>query len=281
MTPPIEHTVPVTSDLSVSAAPAEPSFTLPARPGLLVVEPVDLLADPERRRLPEGTVSGFATLGALVLFGSLVGGPVGGLVVIGVSTLLAAVAALVSGRVSLSPVGGQRGAAVLLGAAATALIVGSVVTQERRPAPEMAGGVPVPAYAAVPATPASVPPAAPPATTPPPRASASTVPTAPPAAQSGLTLSADVWSAKPGTSSAAARAKAAERARKAAEKAALKTDKATKRAAEKAAKAAKKAADKAAKAAATQGKSAAAQQKNAKATSKKAEKSGVPAKSRR
>ena len=157
--PPIVHTVPVTSDMSAFDVLEEPSFTLPARPGLPAPEPVDLLADPEPRRLPEGTVSGFAVIGALVAFSCLVGGLIAGFVVIGVSTLLAAIAALVHGRVSLSSVGGQRGAALLLGAAVTALIVPSVTAQERTAAPESAAGVPVSspfavstqtAYAAIP-----------------------------------------------------------------------------------------------------------------------------------
>ncbi|NUQ33048.1 MAG: hypothetical protein HOP99_09595, partial [Dermatophilaceae bacterium] len=52
----------MTTELSASAVLDEPSFTLPARPGLLVPEPVDLLADPQPRRLPEGAVSGFAVI---------------------------------------------------------------------------------------------------------------------------------------------------------------------------------------------------------------------------
>ncbi|MFD1055618.1 hypothetical protein [Terrabacter terrigena] len=151
----------MTSEMSAFAVLEEPSFTLPARPGLLAAEPVDLLADSDPRRLPEGAVSGFAVIGGLVAFSCLVGGLTAGLVVIGVSTLLAAIAAIVRGQVSLSAVGGQRGAALLLGAAVTALIVPSVTAHERRPAADMAGGVPVSspfavgtqtAYAAVPAS---------------------------------------------------------------------------------------------------------------------------------
>jgi hypothetical protein len=122
---------------------------------------VDLLADRPARRIPEGDLAGFAVLGALVLFSCLVGGLTGGLIVMGVSTLLAASAALVRGHLLLSQVGGQRGAGLLLGAAVTALIVGSVATHDRRPGTEVLPSAPVPvgservtdtgtAYAAVP-----------------------------------------------------------------------------------------------------------------------------------
>ena len=124
---------------------------------------VDLLADRPARRIPEGALAGFAVLGALVLFSCLVGGLTGGLIVIGVSTLLAASAALVRGHLSLSQVGGQRGAGLLLGAAVAALIVGSVATHDRRPGVEVLPSAPVPvsservtdtstAYAAVPSS---------------------------------------------------------------------------------------------------------------------------------
>ncbi|WP_374970936.1 hypothetical protein [Terrabacter sp. BE26] len=127
-------------------APEEASFTLPARPGvlLLVHDRIDLLAgDTVRRRIPEGTVSGFAIIGFLVLFSALVGGVTAGLVVVGVSTLLAASAALVTGQFSLEQVGGQRGASLLLGLGVAALILGSVGSPSR-PAPALATDTPVP-----------------------------------------------------------------------------------------------------------------------------------------
>lgn len=127
----VDHTDAVTTDLSRCAVLEDTSFTLPTRPALDRCETVDLLADLPRRRLPEGAVPGFATFLGLVIFSSLVGGLTGGLVVIGVSTLLAASAALVIGRVTLAQVGGPRGAGVLLGVAVTALIVGTVATHER------------------------------------------------------------------------------------------------------------------------------------------------------
>ncbi|MBC9820670.1 hypothetical protein [Terrabacter sp. MAHUQ-38] len=156
-----DHTDGVTSDLSRSGVVEDASFTLPTRPVLDRWETVDLLADLPRRRLPEGSVPGFAILGGLVIFGSLVGGLTGGLVVIGVSTLLAASAALVIGRVTLTQVGGPRGAGLLLGAAVAALIVGTVATHERSsrlpsvPAAPMPAGSPhvsqaQTSYAAVP-----------------------------------------------------------------------------------------------------------------------------------
>jgi len=159
--------VDVTSEMPCLAVLEDPSFTLPTRPSALVDhERVDLLADRPARRVPEGAVAGFAVLGALVLFSCLVGGLTGGLIVIGVSTLLAASAALVRGHLALSRVGGQRGAGLLLGAAVTALILGSVATHDRRPGVEVLPSAPVPvssdhvtdthtAYAAVPRTPSA------------------------------------------------------------------------------------------------------------------------------
>ncbi|NUR82163.1 MAG: hypothetical protein HOQ21_17265, partial [Dermatophilaceae bacterium] len=250
----------MTTELSASAVLDEPSFTLPARPGLLVPEPVDLLADPEPRRLPEGAVSGFAVIGALVAFSCLVGGLTAGLVVIGVSTLLAAIAALVTGRVSLSSVGGQRGAALLLGAAVAALIVPSVTAHQRRAAPEVVAGVPVSspftagtqtAYAAVPSAgesatstvaPVQEPAAARPVWVPAPPVQAP--PAVPSATTPGLTLALDALDPKPGKpskpsiagvgngagqGSAASSAKASDQASKAADRAARKSaDKAAK-----------------------------------------------------
>lgn len=141
----MDHTDDVTSEMPRLADLEEASFTLPTRPSALVdLERVDLLADRPARRVPEGALAGFAVLGALVLFACLVGGLTGGLIVIGVSTLLAASAALVRGHLSLSQVGGQRGAGLLLGAAVTALIVGSVATHDRRPGVEVLPSAPVP-----------------------------------------------------------------------------------------------------------------------------------------
>ncbi|WP_162260165.1 hypothetical protein [Terrabacter sp. Root181] len=160
--PRIDHTGDVKSEMPCSAALENASFTLPTRPSAMVDDGrVDLLADRPARRIPEGALAGFAVLGVLVLFSCLVGGLTGGLIVIGVSTLLAASAALVRGHLSLSQVGGQRGAGLLLGAAVTALIVGSVATHDRRPGVEVLPSAPVPvssehvtdtstAYAAVP-----------------------------------------------------------------------------------------------------------------------------------
>jgi hypothetical protein len=126
------------------------SFTLPARPAVLLeAEPVDLLAVTGRGRLPEGAVSGFAVLAALLLFSLLVGGMTGALVVMGVSTLLAASAALIHGRLSLARVGGQRGAGVLLGGAVLALITGSMVTAGPRPGPAQLRGAPFPVSSAI------------------------------------------------------------------------------------------------------------------------------------
>jgi hypothetical protein len=157
----VGHTDGVTSDQSRCAVLEDTSFTLPTRPALDRCETVDLLAEVPRRRLPEGTIPGFAILGGLVVFSSLVGGLTGGLVVTGVSTLLAASAALVRGRVTLAQVGGPRGAGLLLGVAVTALIVGTVATHERSsrlpsvPAAPMPAGSPrvsqaQTSYAAVP-----------------------------------------------------------------------------------------------------------------------------------
>jgi hypothetical protein len=158
--PPIDETVDVMSEMPPLAVLEDASFTLPTRPSARVDhERVDLLADRPARRAPEGTVAGFTVLAALVLFSCFVGGLTGGLIVIGVSTLLSASAALVQGHLSLSRVGGQRGAGVLLGAAVTALILGSVATHDRRPGVEVLPGAPVPvssdtdrsvAYAAAP-----------------------------------------------------------------------------------------------------------------------------------
>ncbi|KRC84340.1 hypothetical protein ASE25_21150 [Terrabacter sp. Root85] len=165
--PRIDDTVDVKSEMPYLAVLEDASFTLPTRPSALVDhERVDLLADRPARRVPEGAVAGFAVLGALVLFSCLVGGLTGGLIVIGVSTLLAASAALVRGHLSLSRVGGQRGAGLLLGAAVTALILGSVATHDRRPGVEVLPSAPVPvssdrvtdthaADAAVPRTPSA------------------------------------------------------------------------------------------------------------------------------
>jgi hypothetical protein len=262
--PAIDHTVPVTPQMSEFAVPEEPSFTLPARPGLLVAAPVDLLADPDSRRLPEGAASGFAVLGALVLFSCLVGGLTGGLVVLGVSTLLTAVAALVHGRVSLTSVGGQRGASLLLGAAVTALILGSVVTQERRAAPEAAAGVPVPV-----SSPFAVETQTAYAVVPDPAATATPTPAAKrPATVPGLSISSDALTPRPTDDTAQkATAKAAEKAQKATDKAAGKAQKATDKAAGKAQKATDKAAGKT--------------QKTASKATEKASRSGKPATSGR
>ncbi|MBW8732161.1 MAG: hypothetical protein JF622_14595 [Terrabacter sp.] len=171
------------SEMPYLAVLEDASFTLPVRPSALVDhERVDLLADRPERRVPEGAVAGFAVLGALILFSCLVGGLTGGLIVIGVSTLLAASAALVRGHLLLSRVGGQRGAGLLLGAAVAALILGSVATHDRRPGVEVLPSAPVPvssdrvtdthtAYAAVPPAPSATSVAS---TTPTPRAIRST-----------------------------------------------------------------------------------------------------------
>ena len=160
--PRIDHTGAVKSEMPCSGALENASFTLPTRRSAMVDDGrVDLLADRPARRIPEGALAGFAVLGVLVLFSCLVGGLTGGLIVMGVSTLLAASAALVRGHLLLSQVGGQRGAGLLLGAAVTALIVGSVATHDRRPGVEVLPSAPVPvssehvtdtstAYAAVP-----------------------------------------------------------------------------------------------------------------------------------
>lgn len=140
------QTARVMPEMSVPSDPDEASFTLPARPGVLLPERdrVDLLAhEATRRILPEGTRSGGAVLGGLVLLSALVGGVTGALVVIGVSTLLAASAALVTGHLSLAQAGGQRGANLLLGVGAGALILGSVVSQQTRPATELVAGTSV------------------------------------------------------------------------------------------------------------------------------------------
>ena len=311
--PRIVHTVPVTSEMSAFAALEEPSFTLPARPGLLAPEPVDLLADPEPRRLPEGTVSGFAVIGALVAFSCLVGGLTAGFVVIGVSTLLAAIAALVRGRVSLSSVGGQRGAALLLGAAVAALILPSVTAHERRAEPEAAGGVPVSspfsvgtqtAYAAVPSAPESAGSVQAPAATRPAEVPASAAPSAPPAPPAppvqappavpsavapGLTLALDALDPRPGNAEGPGTpgqrsddnsGKGSDNGpAKAADKASDKASKAADKAADKASKAAdkaSKAADKAAKKAADKtAKAARANEKAAKAALAKAAKAAA------
>src|SRR4051795_441108 len=77
----IRQNVSVKSELSQWMALDDAAFTLPERPSLLFDrETVDLLAEPTRRRVPEGTISGFAALAALVAFSLLVGGPMGGLV---------------------------------------------------------------------------------------------------------------------------------------------------------------------------------------------------------
>jgi hypothetical protein len=139
------------------------SFTLPTRPALDRDDTVDLLADLGHRGLPEGAGAGFAIIGGLVIFGSLVGGLTGGLVVIGVSTLLAAVAALVHDRLTLTQVGGQRGAGLLLGTAVTALIIGTVAAHDRASVLPSVPGAPLPlssphvsepqtSYAAVPSS---------------------------------------------------------------------------------------------------------------------------------
>lgn len=135
---PMQHTDDVLSELPRFIALEDASFTLPARPTALLDEAwlehgrVDLLADRRTHRTaPEGTVRGFAVLAALLLISCLVGGVTGGLIVLGVSTLLAASAALVRGHLSLTRVGGQRGAGLLLGAAVVALITGSVTAHDR------------------------------------------------------------------------------------------------------------------------------------------------------
>jgi len=76
-------------------------------------------------------VRGFSALAVLLVVSYLVGGVTGALVVIGVSTLLAASAALVSGHISLSLVGGQRGAGLFLGVAVVALMAASVMPRDR------------------------------------------------------------------------------------------------------------------------------------------------------
>lgn len=134
----MHHTDDVLSEMPRLSALEDASFTLPTRPTALVGEAwfeqerVDLLAD-RRARLtaPEETVRGFVVLAALLLVSCLAGGVTGGLIVLGVSTLLAASAALVQGHLSLTRVGGQRGAGVLLGAAVVALITGSVAAHDR------------------------------------------------------------------------------------------------------------------------------------------------------
>ena len=142
----MRHTDPVMPEMSGPTAPDDASFTLPTRPGVLLLEHprVDLLArETARRHLPEGAAAGFGVIGALVLFSCLVGGLTAGLVVVGVSALLSVSAALVTGHLSLAQAGGQRGANLLLGVGAAALILGSVVSQQTRPAPDLAG-TPVP-----------------------------------------------------------------------------------------------------------------------------------------
>lgn len=119
------------------------AFTLPSRPALAPRETVDLLARPRGRRLPEGSGLGFTLMAALVVLGTLIGGPTGGLVVLGVSTLLAASAALILGRLTLHHVGGLRGGSLLLVVAVGALILGSVDAAARRE-DAVQRGVPVP-----------------------------------------------------------------------------------------------------------------------------------------
>ena len=140
--PEMPHTDGVLSEIDRFAAFEDASFTLPTRPSLLVDHPagqpvrVDLLAESRsvRRaphRAPAGMVRGFAALAVLLVISFLVGGVTGALVVIGVSTLLAASAALVSGHISLSLVGGQRGAGLFLGVAVVALMAASVMPRDR------------------------------------------------------------------------------------------------------------------------------------------------------
>ena len=140
--PEMPHTDGVLSEIDRFAAFEDASFTLPTRPSLLVDRPagqpvrVDLLAESRsvRRaphRAPAGMVRGFAALAVLLVISFLVGGVTGALVVIGVSTLLAASAALVSGHISLSLVGGQRGAGLFLGVAVVALMAASVMPRDR------------------------------------------------------------------------------------------------------------------------------------------------------
>src|SRR6478752_948261 len=137
--PEMPHTDGVLSEIDRFAAFEDASFTLPTRPSLLVDHPagqpvrVDLLAESRsvRRaphRAPAVVVRGFAALAVLLVISYLVGGVTGALVVIGVSTLLAASAALVTGHISLSPVGGQRGAGLILG---VALMATSVMPRDR------------------------------------------------------------------------------------------------------------------------------------------------------
>ena len=140
--PPMPHTDDVLSEMHRYAPIEEASFTLPTRPSVLVDHAsgqparVDLLADrraPRRapHRAPEGAIRGFAALTLLLVISGLAGGVTGVLVVIGVSTLLAASAALVSGHISLSQVGGQRGAGLFLGVAVVALMAASVMPRDR------------------------------------------------------------------------------------------------------------------------------------------------------
>lgn len=188
----MQHTDDVLSEMPRLTALEDASFTLPTRPAALVEdawyaqERVDLLADRRaRRRAPEGTARGFGILAALLVVSFLVGGVTGALIVIGVSTLLAASAALVRGHLSLTRVGGQRGAGLLLGAAVMALITGSVAAHDRPAATQgviaalvpvssdRTAGVPTPvvsetrtAYAAIPPSASRPAPAATPATAP-------------------------------------------------------------------------------------------------------------------
>src|SRR6478672_7828627 len=144
--PEMPHTDGVLSEIDRFAAFEDASFTLPTRPSLLVDHPagrlvrVDLLAESRsvRRaphRAPAGMVRGFAALAVLLVISFLAGGVTGVLVVIGVSTLLAASAALVSGHISLSQVGGQRGAGLFLGVAVVALMAASFMTHDRPAGP--------------------------------------------------------------------------------------------------------------------------------------------------
>ena len=135
--PAMPHTDPVLSEMYRFAAIENASFTLPTRPRVLS-DPsgqpvrVDLLADPRGpRRAPTGAIRGFAALTVLIVISCLVGGVTGALVVIGVSTLLAASAALVSGHISLSRVGGPHGAGLFLGLAVVALMAASVMPRDR------------------------------------------------------------------------------------------------------------------------------------------------------
>ena len=202
--PDLDHTDGVTSDLSPCAVLEDTSFTLPTRPALDRWETVDLLADLPGRRLPEGALAGFAILGGLVIFSSLVGGLTGGLVVIGVSTLLAASAALVRGQVTLAQVGGPRGAGLLLGVAVTALIVGTVATHERSSRLPTAPAAPLPAssprISQVQTSYAAVPPSGADASVPSPKA---TVATAPAAGATAPETASSTASARPSPTSAA------------------------------------------------------------------------------